>query len=359
VDAAAWQVYADYLQKLGDPVGDLIALQLAAEQDPVGKTRTPAQRAFTRAFAKHAPRLLGTLIEHGASTADPSAPPMIWKRGVLRRVELGLRPNRESALEVIAPQAKHLAALLPHPAARLLGELSIRCPTQADAAAVIALLVAHRPPLHELELFARADLGDLSELWEALPRLRRVTIGAAFDLGELELPHARRANSCRSPFPMIDARDCPRRGAARASRIGSVATTSATRGDLAPLSGAPKARAHRPQAARRAARRRCARRDGPLAGQLTCSTSGRQLYPHDSPTSPRKERFPPAQIWMQTTRDVGNVEQQLAGVAKHVVTRHVPDALWPARHDRQRVVDRYRDPEDERERSTARSSDRG
>lgn len=361
-DVDAWQVYADYLQKLGDPVGDLIALQLAAERDPVGKTRTPAQRAFTRAFGKHAPRLLGTLIEHGASTADPSAPPMIWKRGVLRRVELGLRPNRESALEVIAPQAKHLAALLPHPAARLLGELSIRCPTQADAAAVIVLLVAHRPPLHELELFARADLGDLSELWDALPRLRRVTIGAyAFDLGELELPHARRAEFlsltlsprsmraiARAPWPHLERLEI-RFG-------GNDLPPHAAMSDLAPLlqrtdmpaltvlklRGVPYAGAALREIA-----------DGPLAGQLTLlDVKGGNYNPHDLAfVAARKERFPNLrEIWMQTTHaTLGNVEQQLAGVAKHVVTRHVPDALWAELGTiEQRVVDRYRDPpEDE------------
>ena len=360
-DVAAWQVYADYLQKLGDPVGELIVLQLAAAGDPEGKTKTPAQRAFVKAFGKHAPRLLGTLIEHGASTKDPSAPPMIWKSGVLRRAELGPPPVPGELLSV-TPQATRLAALLPHPAGRMLGELSIRCPDQKDATAVLGSLIAHRPPLHELELFARADLGDVTTLWDALPGLRRVTLGArSFELGDLDLGHAKRAEflplslSPRSmraiaaaPWPVLQRLEIRFGGpdlppmAAMSDVAPLLRRTDMPALTVLKLRGVPYAGAILRAIA-----------ESPLAGQLTLlDIAGGNYNPHDLEyVASRKERFPNLrEIWMQTTHaTLTNVERQLAGVAKHVVTRHVLDQLSAElgpMHARE--LDRYREPpEDE------------
>ncbi len=360
-DVAAWQVYADYLQKLGDPVGELIVLQLAADGDPIGKTKTPAQRAFIKAFGKHAPRLLGTLIDHGASTKDPSAPPMIWKSGILRRAELG-KPPVPGELPATAPQATRLAALLSHPAGRLLGELAIRCPDQRDAMAALESLIARRPPLYELELFARADLGDVSALWEALPRLRRITLGASsFELGELELGDARRAEflplalSPRSmraiaaaPWPVLERLEI-RFG-------GSSLPPMAAMADVAPLlqrADMPALTVLKLRGVPYAGALLRAIADGPLAGQLTLlDVAGGNYNPHDLDyVAARKERFPKLrEIWMQSTHaTLTNVERQLAGVAKHVITRHVPDLLSAELGPMEaRDLDRYREPpEDE------------
>src|SRR5262245_50367164 len=78
-DEAAWLVLADHLQKLGDPQGELIALQIAESRDPIDKkTKTPNQRAFAKAFAHAAPGLLGKLVGYGADVKDPAKPPFIW-----------------------------------------------------------------------------------------------------------------------------------------------------------------------------------------------------------------------------------------------------------------------------------------
>ncbi len=353
-DVAAWQVYADFLQHQGDPLGELIVLQLAAARDPVGKTRTPAQRAFVTAFKKHAPRLLGTLVQHGASTTDPAAPPLIWRNGVLWRAELG----RTAVDGSFVPQAQHLAALLPHPAARMLGELAIRCADQAAAAAALASMFAQRPPLVELELYARGELGELSALWAALPKLRRVTVVAhGFELGDLELPSARRvelhplALSARS-MRAIAAAPWPRLERLELRFSGHDLPPHAALADLAPL----LARADLPALSilklrglpyAGAVLRAIA--DGPLAPQLTLlDVKDGNYNPHDlAYLAARKERFGKLrEIWVQSPHaTLKNVEQALSGIAKHVVTRDVRDLLAQelGAIDR-RVLDRYRDP---------------
>lgn len=361
-DLVAWQVYADYLQRLGDPVGELIVLQLAATKEPPTKTKTPAQRAFTKAFTKHAPRLLGTLVEHGGSTKDPSAPPMIWRNGVLRRVELGATPSHTDPIGHLPQrQGNRLAALLPHPAATMLGEVSIRCPDRVDAASVLSLLVAFRPRLLELELFARGELGELSALWDALPGLRRLTLGAhTFELGELALPRARRvellplplsSGSMRAiaaaPWPVLErlevrfgGADLPPHAAMR-DVAPLLARTDMPALTTLKLRGSPYAGAILRAIA-----------DGPLAEQLELiDLSGGNYNPHDlAYVAERKQRFTKLrELWMASTHaTLRSVEGQLAGVAKHIVTRYVPDSLGrelgPV--DR-RILDRYREPEDE------------
>lgn len=358
-DPVAWQVYADYLQRLGDPVGELIALQLAAANDPVGKTRTPAQRAFTKAFAKHAPRLLGTLTEYGAHLKDPEAPPMIWRNGVLRRVELRtVRGANDPVDRPPAPQAKRLAALLPHPAAGMLGEVSIRCADQADAAIAVSSLITFRPRLLSLELYARGELGELSALWEALPRLRHLTLGAhAFELGDLELPRARRveilpltlsAKNLRAvasaPWPVLErlelrfgGTDLPPHASMR-ELAPLLARTDMPALSVLKLRGSPYAGAILRAIA-----------DGPLAGQLTLiDVTGGNYNPHDlAYVGERKSRFGKLrELWMASTHaTLANAQTLLAGVAPHIVTRHVPDALLGELGPLDRsVFDRYRDP---------------
>ncbi len=358
-DLVAWQVYADYLQGLGDPVGELIVLQLAATKEPFSKTKSPAQRAFLKAFAKHAPRLLGTLVDHGGSVTDPSAAPMIWRNGVLRRVELGATPSpTEPIAHLPRPQARHLHALLPHPAASMLGEVAIRCSDPFDAASALSLLVGFRPRLSELELFARCELGDLSELWDALPNLQRVTIGAhTFELGDLEIPRARRVEflpltlspgSMRAiaaaPWPVLERLEVRFGGA-------DLPPHAAMR-DLAPLlarSDMPALTTLKLRGSPYAGAILRAIADGPLAGQLELlDLSGGNYNPHDlAYVAERKQRFTKLrELWMASTHStLRSAVGLLAGVAKHVVTRYVPDRLGPELGPIDpRVLDRYREP---------------
>ena len=65
-DAEAWMVYGDLLQRRGDPRGELVALQTAAEAERAAnpRGRGAAQLAVTKYFAQHVPALLGPLAKH-------------------------------------------------------------------------------------------------------------------------------------------------------------------------------------------------------------------------------------------------------------------------------------------------------
>jgi uncharacterized protein (TIGR02996 family) len=54
-DAEAWMVYGDLLQRRGDPRGELVALQAAAEAERAAnpRGRGAAQLAVTKYFAQH------------------------------------------------------------------------------------------------------------------------------------------------------------------------------------------------------------------------------------------------------------------------------------------------------------------
>lgn len=64
-DAQAFAVYGDWLQKHGDPRGELIALQNA--------TGPKAAAAVGKHLAQHAPRLLGSLAQLVRDVRDPHA----------------------------------------------------------------------------------------------------------------------------------------------------------------------------------------------------------------------------------------------------------------------------------------------
>ncbi|MDQ3300764.1 MAG: TIGR02996 domain-containing protein [Myxococcota bacterium] len=193
-DAQAYAVYGDWLQRRGDPRGELIALQLAAAAEaarpgakPAKSPRSATTIAVGKHLAKHAPRLLGDLARLVRDLRDPAAPPLIWGNGFIRRVELASEAGR--------PLADAVAEILAHPSGRFVVELALRATAPTDAAEVVAKL-AHRAPasLRELDLFARVPLKTLDRLWPRVARLRRLTVTAPnFKLGDLELPALERA----------------------------------------------------------------------------------------------------------------------------------------------------------------------
>lgn len=190
-DLDGWMVLADLLQKRGDPHGELIALQVAADRQPLGKKKTPAQTAFAKAFAKAAPKLIQPLVKHGASTKDPWAEPFVWRTGFVRRATIHEPQQRGTTPTPV----QALSDLLALPAARFLTELSFRTSRQDEVHAMLDA-IGERPPraLRELELIAHTHTGLLAAIWKALPRLRRIAVTAnRFDLDGLELPEARRA----------------------------------------------------------------------------------------------------------------------------------------------------------------------
>jgi len=188
-DEAAYAVYADGLQRQGDPRGELIALQLAREAELArgGAARSKLATAIAKLVAREAGVLLGGLAALVPDVRELAAEPLIWRRGFLHRVVLDSRAR--------GPVGPIVAQVLAHPSGRFVRELAVRCDDLDDAHQVIDAL-ADRPPaaLRELELLVRGQLLDLGALWPAVPGLRRVGVVArAFDLGAFAAPRVERA----------------------------------------------------------------------------------------------------------------------------------------------------------------------
>src|SRR5512145_1729696 len=70
-DADVWLVYADWLQSVGDPRGELMSLALQLELEP-GADETMLRQRFAELAAEVRPELLGSLGEvyRGSEAAD-------------------------------------------------------------------------------------------------------------------------------------------------------------------------------------------------------------------------------------------------------------------------------------------------
>lgn len=235
-DPAAYSVYGDWLQRRGDPRGELIALSLAAEAQRAADPRRkpPAGAALGKLLKKHAAALLGPLARHVAEPVDLTAPPLVWRHGFIARAELAAAPDR--------PIAPIVADLLRHPSGRFLRELVAK--SDGEGPAILELLAAAAPrSLRELDLQGLVDLGDLGDLGdlrERLARLHRLGLTARrFELGELHLPALRRARFAaaelsgsavaaiaRAPFPVLERLEL---------RFGGSGADLATFEDLRPL----------------------------------------------------------------------------------------------------------------------------
>ncbi len=188
-DDAAYAVYADWLQRRGDPRGELIALQLAREAELArgGGARSKLATAIGALVERQASVLLGGLAALVPDVRALAAEPLVWRRGFVHRVVLDSRPDRDLGAIV--------AQILAHPSGRLVRELAIRSDDLDEAHRVVDALCEHAPPaLAELDLRVRGQLLDLGALWPAVGGLRRLTVTArGFDLGALRLPRAERA----------------------------------------------------------------------------------------------------------------------------------------------------------------------
>jgi uncharacterized protein (TIGR02996 family) len=200
-DASAYEVYGDWLQKHGDPRGELIALQQAAT--------TPKTAALVgKHISTHSARFLGKLSELVRDIRIADQPPFIWKHGFIRRAELASMKGR-SLVEAVEQ-------LLAHPSAKFLVELALRSDDRAEALAILDAIREHAPPtLRELDLFARANLDRVDG---AFPKLETLGITArAFELSNLSAPSLKRAKFratsissatvdaiARAPWPVLE-----------------------------------------------------------------------------------------------------------------------------------------------------------
>jgi len=194
-DLASYAVYGDWLVEQGDPRGELIATQLAADATGDPELR----RAALRVFARHRDAFIGVLGDTIATEA------FTWRAGFIQRARL----SHDQLLfvdgaRVIATMAEVVETLLAHPSARFLTDLAI---VNVDRdrwgrplgtfAGVIATLARARPrALRRLQLgdtsYGTAQLGPLDALWPALPELRELSVHGDFALGACELPELRR-----------------------------------------------------------------------------------------------------------------------------------------------------------------------
>jgi uncharacterized protein (TIGR02996 family) len=343
-DLDAWLVLADLLQKRGDPQGELIALQIAADKVPAETKKAPARMAFIRAFAKHAPKLIEPLRKHGASFKDPYAEPYVWRTGFVRRAVI-TGPLQQPY--VVTPEVVMAAAdLLALPAGRFLTELTFHTSRSSDVSGLLDALTAHPPrALQELDLVAWCYPDQLSAIWQAVPRLRRISITAAdLKLDGLELPEARRAAFlagrlttpalaaiAAAPWPVLERLEV-RAGAANTRWIddgGAVEEDDilASFEDVAPLlrrSDLPALTHLRIRKASFAGGVLRALCESPLAGQLeVIDLSGGTLTPQDiAYASQRKAVFAKLrELWVPPLDQWPGVVKNLEGMAKHVITR--------------------------------------
>jgi uncharacterized protein (TIGR02996 family) len=176
-DAAGYAVYGDWLAERGDPRGELIATQLAAE------TRPSLRGAARAVFARHRAYFLGPLGEALAAEA------LDWRFGFIHRARL----TRDDLLfvdgaRVSSSLAKAAEHLLAHPSARFLAELVV----VDDVAEIVDRLAAAVPPtLRALRLggpTGRETVRNLVGLWPRIAGVRRLEIRGLLGLGEVELP---------------------------------------------------------------------------------------------------------------------------------------------------------------------------
>ncbi|MBA3393679.1 MAG: TIGR02996 domain-containing protein [Deltaproteobacteria bacterium] len=189
-DPESYLVLADYLQREGDPRGELIVLQLRGETDPA------AYKAAQKYLDKHREALIGPLAPHQKVHDGSNDDAFIWRRGYIDRAKVSCPDDDadESAAEIVE-------LLLRHPVGRFLRELAIGFDGQPGDGALDGVIAAISeqlaPSLRKLHLgdfeypdqceISWFEVGDLGELWRALPRLQHLVVqGGTFELGDIE-----------------------------------------------------------------------------------------------------------------------------------------------------------------------------
>ena len=184
-DPAPCRVYADWLQAQGDPRGELMAIQ-CVESAEKAQTRELQEREQAL-ISRHLGAWLGVTL----SDADEAVFDLTWRFGFVRKARLRFR--EEANLEIL----EALSKLLGSPVTGLLEELTVGKldPDGAhDFEDVVGVLADKAPPhLSTLTLKDARAGGDVSALWEATPRLRRLKLkGEGFVLGDIAAPELRK-----------------------------------------------------------------------------------------------------------------------------------------------------------------------
>ena len=198
-DASASEVYADWLQRQGDPRGELAAVQLQLAADPKHKAARAAEKAL---FKAHGERLLGKL----APIADLVH--TTWRAGFIHAARVAHTYERSSMHDGELEEldvAQVVGWLLDEPSARFLRELTVGIVTYEDNSyGPIARLIGKRylPALRSLFLgdfdseeteLSWSQLANVEPIYAAVPNLRRLKLrSGSMRLGRIVLPRLER-----------------------------------------------------------------------------------------------------------------------------------------------------------------------
>jgi uncharacterized protein (TIGR02996 family) len=172
-DVENYRVYADVLERAGDPRGQLITMQLLLETLRDAVKREHLQNRIVQYIDRHraafVPRMTASL---------PTATLLqYWRFGFQRVVY---------AHEAAAMQAV-LEEVLAHPSCRFVTEVQLLL--HGKHGQPVIDVVARRAPATLRELELRVGANDLSALWPRCARLRRLLVmGTGLELGDVVLP---------------------------------------------------------------------------------------------------------------------------------------------------------------------------
>ncbi|MBZ4415813.1 WGR domain-containing protein [Myxococcus sp. RHSTA-1-4] len=197
----AYLVYGDWLQRQGDPRGELIALQHAAMQAS-GDEAANLKKQINKFLKSHKAALLGDL----ADAADEEELKVEWHLGFIRSARVGQK-DYDSGRDV----AELVKELLAHPSAKFLRGLTIgmaHFDDENDYSDVVSGLTEALQELGGSKTLQSLFIGDfeypddteiswshihdISELYKLLPHLRSLRLrGGSVELGNIDLPELR------------------------------------------------------------------------------------------------------------------------------------------------------------------------
>lgn len=202
-DASRYAVYADWLLERGDRRGELIALQIAAEENKQLRDKVDAL------LERRVEQFLGPLAKHrlGHDTS-PVPDTFTWRFGFIHllRVMCSSGQDPHAPRDGVEP-AQMIEEVLAHPSGRFVAELAVNYRTRSGDLQPVIDLVARRPAsLRRLALgdgsswrMSYAQVGDLSAAWPGLERLVELALHGRFGLGDMQLPHATKVTIRQHP----------------------------------------------------------------------------------------------------------------------------------------------------------------
>ena len=211
-DADGYAVYSDWLQTEGEPRGEIIALHNAVDANPEDKhLQMHLARLMYAARSLMFPPLLTKELDKARKGFAPNEHcHATWANGFIRSARIGgiLDNGKASAADIIEE-------LLAHNSGRFLSELRVAtlgADKRNPYADVVKALSENASQLRALYLadvpdaeLASVKLGDLAALFDALPKLQTLHLGAA-SLGPSDIrPAALQSLSLSSPAISPDA----------------------------------------------------------------------------------------------------------------------------------------------------------